>query len=251
MRLITGMQRQFIYFPDTTPVSPARRWFPGGRDVELRTEDGLALGAWLIPPLRADRAMAVLYAPGNGGNREGRAGLVACLAERGFTVLSMDYRGYGGNPGEPSEKGLATDARAAATLLRAEGFEGHHTIYLGESLGSAVVARLTTTYKPAGVVLRSPFTSLVDVAMGFLGPLAMLTPERFPVLDLLKGSDIPVTVIRGDADEVVPTALSAKVAAGVGNLHEELVIPGAGHNDEVMFGPVVAEAVARLAGAVT
>lgn len=251
MRLITGMQRRFIYFPDTTPVSSAQRWFRGGRDVELHTEDGLSLGAWLVPPLRADRGVAVLYAPGNGGNREGRAGLVAEMAARGFTVLSIDYRGYGGNPGDPSEDGLAADARAAASLLRAEGFNQRRTMYLGESLGSAVVARLASTHKPAGVVLRSPFTSLVDVAMGFLGPLAMLTPDRFPVLDLLKGSDIPVTVIRGDADEVVPTELSAKVAAGVGNLHEELVLPGVGHNDEVMFGPVVAEAVVRLAEAVS
>ncbi len=204
MRLITGMQRRFIYFPDTSPVSSAQRWFPGGRDVELHTEDGLALGAWLIPPLGADRGIGVLYAPGNGGNREGRAGLVAQLAARGFTVLSIDYRGYGGNPGEPSEEALAADARAAASLLRAEGFGMPRVIYLGESLGSAVVARLTSTDEPAGVVLRSPFTSLVDVARGLIGPLAELMPDRFPVLDLLKGTDIPVTVIRGDADEVVP-----------------------------------------------
>jgi len=251
VRLVTGMQRRFIYFPDTTPVGSARRWFPGGRDVQLHTEDGLTLGAWLTPPLRADRGIAVLYAPGNGGNREGRAGLVAQLAARGFTVLAIDYRGYGGNAGEPSETALAADARAAVTLLSAEGFDHRHTIYLGESLGSGVVARLTTTDKPAGVVLRSPFTSLVDIARDMMGPLALLTPDRFPVLDLLKDSDIPVTVIRGDADEVVPTASSARVAAGVGNLYEELVVPGARHNDEVMFGPVVAEAVLRLAEGLT
>jgi fermentation-respiration switch protein FrsA (DUF1100 family) len=245
------MPRRFIYFPDTTPVGPAQRYFPNGRDVVLRTDDGLHLAAWLVPPLRGDRHTAVLYAPGNGGNREGRAGLVAELALRGLTVLSVDYRGYGGNPGEPTEDGLAADARAAATVLREQGFSLSRTLFLGESLGSGVVARLATTHRPAGIVLRSPFTSLVDVAMGLFGPLAVLTPDRFPVLDLLEGSDIPLTVIRGGADEVVPTRLSAKVAAQAGALHEELVLPGVGHNDEVMFGPVVAEAVLRLASAVT
>lgn len=251
VRPFDDLRRRLIYFPDTTRVSPAWRWFSGGRDVVLTTDDGLSLEAWLVPPTTSDRGVAVLYAPGNGGNREGRAGLVAELAARGFTVLSIDYRGYAGNPGSPSEQGLAADARAAAALLRAEGFSPERTLYLGESLGSGVVARLASTHKPAGVVLRSPFTSLVEVAKGHFGPaVGPLLPDRFPVVDFLSASDIPVTVIRGEADDIVPSRLSARVAQAVGSLHEEVVLPGVGHNDAVMFGPVVAEAVARLADAV-
>ena len=85
--------------------------------------------------------MAVLVAPGNGGNRLGRADLAEELRRRGLAVLLMDYRGYGGNPGDPSEDGLARDAVAAAEALEDLGFPPERTIYFGESLGTGVVAR--------------------------------------------------------------------------------------------------------------
>ena len=74
--------------------------------------------------------------------------------------------------------------------------------------------------------------------------------DRFPVLDPIAASDVPVTVIYGDRDDVVPTELSVRVADGAPALVERVVIGGAGHNDAVMFGPRVADAVARLAGSV-
>ncbi len=82
--------------------------------------------------------MAVLLAPGNGGNRAGRAGLAEELSRRGLAVLLMDYRGYGGNPGRPSEDGLAADADAAVEALERLGYPTRRTLYLGESLGSGV-----------------------------------------------------------------------------------------------------------------
>ncbi len=104
--------------------------------------------------------MAVLVAPGNAGNREGRAGLAEELSRRGLAVLLMDYRGYGGNPGSPSEDGLAADADAAAEALKELGYPAQRTIYFGESLGTGVVAALQSRHPPAGMVLRSPFTDL-------------------------------------------------------------------------------------------
>ena len=120
--VLAGLQRQLIYFPDTGPVPPAGDVIDGARDVTLRTSDGLELGAWFVAPSPAsDLQMAVLVAPGNGGNRSGRIGLATELSRRGLAVLLMDYRGYGGNPGSPSEHGLAKDAMAAALALDALG----------------------------------------------------------------------------------------------------------------------------------
>ena len=107
--------------------------------------------------------MAVLVAPGNGGNRQGRAGFAEALSRRGLAVLLMDYRGYGGNPGSPNEDGLAADALAAAEALEELGYPPERTIYFGESLGAGVVAALQAKRPPAGLVLRSPFTELADV----------------------------------------------------------------------------------------
>ncbi len=250
--MLGPLSRSFVFFPEGGPVAPAARVLPGGQDVVLRTEDGLELEAWWFPPTGEDRRQAVLFAPGNGGHREGRATLFAALVERGFSVLAMDYRGYGGNPGAPTEEGLAADARAGAAFLLAAGFPPERTIYLGESMGTAVVARLATTNPPAAIALRSPFTSLAEVAKGLYGwlPVDVLIQDRFEEIDHLRGIHVPVTVIRGTADSIVPNALSAQVAAAVPCLHEDLVLPGVEHNDLVMVGPVVADAVVRLADAV-
>lgn len=253
--MVIGMawwqQRQLIYFPDTSSVPPAEAVIDGARDVALHTEDGLELGAWFVPVESGakDRDMAVLVAPGNGGNREGRAGFARELRQQGFAVLLMDYRGYGGNPGDPSEEGLALDALAAAEALEDLGYPPERTIYFGESLGGGVVAALQSRRPPAGVVLRSPFTDLADVGAHHYPwlPVRRLLRDRFPVVDELADSEVPVTVVYGDRDSVVPTELSERVADEVPVLAQRVVIEGADHNDPVMFGPRVAEAVARLA----
>jgi uncharacterized protein len=251
--MLTALQRQLIYFPDSTAVPPAGALIEGARDITLRTSDGLALDAWFVPPSSAsDMHMAVLVAPGNAGNRLDRLGLATELSRRGLAVVLMDYRGYGGNPGSPSEDGLAKDAMAAALTLEELGYPAEQTIYFGESLGSGVVAALQARRAPAGMVLRSPFTELADVAAHHYPwlPVRMLLKDKFPVTEHLSNSQVPVTVVYADRDSVVPTQLSARVADEAPTLVERLVIRGANHNDDVMFGPPVAEAVARLANAV-
>lgn len=244
------LQRQLIYFPDAAPVPSAGTVIDGARDLTVRTDDGLELGAWFVPaPARADRGFAVLMAPGNGGSRVGRAGLAEELRQRGFAVLLMDYRGYGGNPGSPSEDGLARDALAAAEALERLGYGAERTIYLGESLGTAVVAALQSVRPPAGLVLRSPFPELADVGGAHYPwlPVRLLLRDRFRTLEHLEHSEVPLTVVYGDRDSVVPPRLSERVADGAPALVERVVLEGADHNDPVMFGGRVADAVARLA----
>ncbi|GAB94850.1 hypothetical protein BJY21_002138 [Kineosphaera limosa] len=249
---IAALQRSLIYFPDRSDPGAATGHNPGGRDVRLHTDDGLDLTAWLLPPTTpGDRRVAVLYAPGNGGHRGARVPLHEQLTDRGFTVLALDYRGYAGNPGSPSEDGLAADARAGAAFLRAQGFAPERTIYFGESLGTGVVTRLATTDPPAGIVLRSPFTSLADVGSRHYPvlPVRTLLRDRYPSAELLPTIAAPVTVIRGTDDAIVPTGMSQEVARLAPNLHEEVVLDGVGHNDPAMFGPRVAQAVAALSDA--
>lgn len=251
--MLWALQRQLIYFPDPTPVPPAGDVIAGARDVTLHTADGLELGAWFIPATGpVDPGRAVLVAPGNGGNRAGRAEFAGALSRRGLAVLLMDYRGYGGNPGSPSQDGLAADADAAAGALKELGYPPQRTIYFGESLGSAVVAALQVRHPPAGIVLRSPFTELADVAAHHYPwlPVRALLRDRFPVMEHLATSDVPITVIYGDRDSVVPPVLSARVADHAPSLAERVVIAGTDHNDPVMFGSRVADAVVRLANGV-
>lgn len=241
------LQRRLIYFPDTSPLPPAGDVISGARDVTLHTDDGLELRAWFVPP-SGTGGMAVLLAHGNGGNIAGRAGLAEELRGRGFAVLLLEYRGYGGNPGSPSEEGLARDAEAALAALGDLGYPAERTILFGESLGTGVVARLSAGRDVAGVVLRSPFTELADVGAHHYPwlPIRQLLTDRFPVSAHLRNTAAPVAVIYGDRDTIVPTELSRRVAADAPTLVAEVVLPG-DHNDAIMFGSAVAEVVSRLA----
>ncbi|MEV0287565.1 alpha/beta fold hydrolase [Kribbella sp. NPDC050820] len=242
--VLWGYQRQLIYLPDTTTPTSV-----GAKDIVLETSDGLRLGAWLVPPLGADRGVAVLVAHGNGGNRAGRLPLAQALAGEGLTVLLFDYRGYGGNPGSPSERGLALDVRAAQEYLVEYGVPAARTVYFGESLGAAVVTELAVERPPAALVLRSPFTDLAAVGRHhypFL-PVTLLLRDKFPLVDHLTAVKAPTAVVYGSADSIVPPEQSRTVAEAAPTLKEAVEIPGADHNDAVLVhGPQVVATVARL-----
>jgi hypothetical protein len=247
-----GFQRQLIYLPEAAAVPPAA--IVGGKDVVLQTSDGLRLGGWLVPAREPDRGIAVLVANGNGGNREGRAPLAQALVAEGLTVLVFDYRGYGGNEGSPSERGLARDVRAAQRYLVNEvGVPAERILYFGESLGAAVVTELATEIAPGGLVLRSPFVDLASVGQThypFL-PVRLLLRDKFPLAKQLATVKAPVTVICGSADSTVPPDQSREVAQSAPTLKDLVEIPGADHNDPVLVhGPQVVAAVVRLAGAI-
>ncbi|MGY1764134.1 alpha/beta hydrolase [Geodermatophilus sp. SYSU D00779] len=249
--LLWGLQRRLVYFPDDGPVPAAAAVLPGARDVVLETSDGLRLGGWFVPGPDPG-APAVLVANGNGGHRGLRAPLAAALAGRGLAVLLFDYRGYGGNPGSPSEEGLARDVRAArASLLEEAGVPPDRVLYLGESLGAAVVTELATEHPPAGLVLRSPFVDLAAVGAEhypFL-PVRALLRDRYPVAERVATIRVPTTVVLGGADSIVPPAQSRAVAAAAAGLHRLVEVPGADHNDRVLLdGDALVDAVVELAG---
>lgn len=248
---IWGFQRRLIYFPDSATPPPAESVLPGAEDIVLVTSDGLELGAWFIPAeATADRQLAVLVAPGNGGHRSARAPLARALAARGFSVLLFDYRGYGGNPGSPSEEGLARDVRAARRyLVEDAGVPPHNVLYFGESLGTAVVTELATEHPPAALVLRSPFVDLASVGRThypFL-PVGLLLRDRFPLRDHLRTVTVPTTVVYGTSDSIVPAEQSRAVARAASHLHQVIAIRGAGHNDQVLlYGDELVDAVVDI-----
>lgn len=241
-------QRRLIYFPDRTlPPAPA-----GGREITLRTADGLRLGAWLFKPSSgtADRAVSVLVLPGNAGSRAGREPLAAALTSLGLTVLLLDYRGYGGNPGSPTESGLARDADAAQAYLAGL---GQPILYFGESLGAAVATALAIRHPPAALLLRSPFTDLPAAGGAnypFL-PVGLLLRDRFPVESVISQVTAPTAIVYGTADRVVPPEQSRAVADAAAGLIVLEVVDGADHNDLILAeGPQVTTAVATLVDAI-
>ena len=114
------LQRRLIYLPTGQPAAAPEQVLEGGSAVVLHTEDGLDLTAWQAPATGPATGITVLVLPGNAGSRAARVPLARALSAAGFDVVLLDYRGYGGNPGSPTEEGLAADARAAHRYLRAE-----------------------------------------------------------------------------------------------------------------------------------
>lgn len=231
-------QRHLIYLPDSAAVPPAAELLLGARDVTLRTEDGLSLGAYLVPPSGPNRGMTVLVAPGNAGSRVLRVPLAQRLAARGFGVLLMDYRGYGGNPGSPSEHGLIADVRAAYQyLVQQAGAASPRLVYFGESLGAAVVTRLAVEHPPAALVLRSPFTDLASVGTVHypLLPVRQLLWDRFPVTELIARVRVPTVIVYGGQDTIVPPEQSRAVAAAAGGPVRTVEVAGVDHNDPALL----------------
>jgi fermentation-respiration switch protein FrsA (DUF1100 family) len=249
--LVTGLlwafQRRLVYLPAGQPGdAPA-----GAQEVQLTTSDGLRLGAWFFPA-DDDAAPAVLVANGNGGHRGLRAPLATALQDAGLAVLLFDYRGYGGNPGSPSEEGIARDARAARSFLLEEaGADPRRLVYFGESLGAAVVTALAAEHPPGAMVLRSPFPDLAAVGSAhypFL-PVRALLRDRYPVAETVARVQVPTTVVLGSADTIVPPEQSRAVAGAAADLHRLVVVRGADHNDPALAeGPEVVQAVVELAG---
>ncbi len=243
-------QRNLIYLPSRGPVPPAHEVIAGARDVTLRTSDGLRLHAWFVPAYAPANGVTVLVANGNAGDRSLRSPLAQALAQEGISVLLFDYRGYGDNPGSPSEQGLALDVRAAYRFLAEKHMPEQHLLYYGESLGAAVVTELATEHPPAGLVLRSPFTDLAAVGQihyPFL-PVRALLRDRFPVLEHIRRLNIPTVVIWGTQDSIVPPEQSRAVAEAAAGRTTTVQVEGAGHNDLTLLeGRELIDAIVGLA----
>ena len=239
------LQRSLISLPQDQPAGSAADAVAGAEDVVLTTVDGLALGAWYVPAQAGHPT--VLVANGNAGHRGLRAPLATALAQHGLGVLLFDYRGYAGNPGSPSEEGLLDDGRAArAFLIEQAGIPPEALIYFGESLGAGVAAGLAAEHPPAALVLRSPFTSLAEVGRvhyPFL-PVRTLLRDRYPVLETMPRIDVPIVVVLGTSDSIIPPEQSRAVAAAAPRLWRLVEVPGADHNDLVLLsGRQLVEAV--------
>ena len=231
------LQRRLIYLPAGDAPPPATVGLPEAEPLRFTTADGLQLTGWYVPT-EGPPAGAVLVLPGNAGNRAGRVPLAAMLRETGLAALLVDYRGYGGNPGRPSQDGLLADARAAASALtRRSGVDADHTVYYGESLGAAVAAGLAAERPPAALVLRSPFPDLAAVgrrAYPWL-PVGALLRDPYPVSTWVAAYGGPTLVVAGDADTLVPAALSREVARVAGGHAEVEIVAGADHNHRALL----------------
>jgi fermentation-respiration switch protein FrsA (DUF1100 family) len=254
LTLLWLCQRRLIYFPLTPSVARVADVVPRASNVAIVTEDGLELQGWFFPPEREPRAVTVLVFNGNAGSRQDRLPLAAAFARRGLSVLLFDYRGYGGNPGAPSETGLIRDAHAARSWLEARpDVDPGRIVYFGESLGAAVAVALAAERPPSALILRSPFTSLVDTARVHYPwlPVGLMLRDSYDSIGRIPRVDCPLLVIAGEEDSIVPHAQSRRLFEAAQSRAKQFVsMPGADHNDAELTGSeaMVEAAVDFLSG---
>ncbi|NNG05006.1 MAG: alpha/beta hydrolase [Inquilinus sp.] len=224
-------QRSLLYFP-AGPAADAER-ATGGlmRTVSYTAADGQALGGWFHPP--AGDLPTLVYFHGNAGHHGDRAFAILPYAGRGYGVLLAGYRGYGGNPGRPSEQGLYADGRAALDWLAGQGIAADKVVLYGESLGTGVAVQMATEVPVAGLVLQSPFTSAVDVgqnAYWFL-PVRLLMWDRYDSLAKIGQVAAPLLVLHGESDGVIPSRFGRRLFEAAPEPKAAHFIPGGGHNN--------------------
>ncbi|MEE8370987.1 MAG: alpha/beta hydrolase [Sphingomonadales bacterium] len=224
-------QRQLMYFPDTQRYDPAAAGLKDFSEIELTTGDGVELVAW-YKAAAGGRPTIVIF-QGNAGNIANRVFKARAFSDRGFGVLMPNYRGYGGSGGKPTEEGLVEDGRTAMRYLEGEGIEAAEIILHGESLGSGVAVALATQFPVAALVLEAPYTSLPDVAASAYPwlPVRYLLKDRFDSLSRIGDLNMPLFVVNGTDDEVIPARLGRELFEAANQPKSMVSIQGAHHND--------------------
>lgn len=231
--LVYVFQRSLQYFPDKTrPQSPDKYALPGMQELHIAGEDGLQLLSWFMPPKNPDGKIIVFY-HGNAGHIGHRAIKSRYYIERGYGVFFLEYRGYGGNKGSPSEQGFYADARSALKWLDGKGYKTSQIIIYGESIGTGVAVQIASEIQPEYLILEAPFSSAVDVARRnyFFLPVDILMKDRFDNIDKISNVKSSLLIVHGDEDRVIPIEFAKNLFERANHPKEFVTINGGAHND--------------------
>jgi uncharacterized protein len=203
-------QRSMMYFPETVHTTPAQAGLPEAEEVTLTAADGERLVAWHVAP--HEERPIVLYFHGNGGALHYRVERFRKLLRDGIGFLGLEYRGYAGSSGSPSEAGLIADGEAAYAFAAAR-YPGKRIVLWGESLGTGVAVALAAE-KPVGrVILEAPFTSAAEVAglRYWYLPVRLLMKDQYRSDERIEKITAPVLILHGVHDHVVPYAMGERL----------------------------------------
>lgn len=221
------LQRYFIYFPHNNIPKVAKS--SEFREVTIVTSDGLSLLSWYKKA--SSNHPTILYFHGNAGNIALRKDALKPLTSAGYGLLLLEYRGYGGNHGMPSENGFYKDARAALKFLATKGVKSTQVILFGESLGAGVATLIATEYPVCAVILQAPFTSLKDVRKHHYPWLPFELWDKYDSLSRIKSVNAPLLVLHGLNDEVVPFSQGEKLYNSAQNPKKMKAFLKSGHNN--------------------
>ena len=209
--LLFIFQRNLMYHPEEN------NYFGDKLEVDIEkvyinTSDDLSLLGWFHKK-DLKKFKTIVYFHGNAGKLENRIHKLNHFKDMNVNFLIIAWRGFSGNEGKPSEKGLYVDGGSTITWLKNLGLNEEDIILYGESLGTGIATHLAQKNNYAGLVLETPFTSMVEAAKNFYPyiPVGLLLRDKYKNDQKIKNINIPVLVMHGEADQIIPFWMGKKI----------------------------------------
>ncbi len=234
-------QRGFLYHPSAKPADAAALRAAGYAPFPVSTADGLTLTAWRR--VGDPHKPTIVLFHGNAGDASDRIDIARQAARHGYGIVLATYRGFGGNPGRPSEDGLYADARATLDQAGPGPF-----VLWGESLGTGVATKMANERRVLGVILQSPYLSVADRAgeMFFWLPARRLVTDRFDSASRIATIAAPLLVVHGARDTLIPLAHGRALFDAATPPKTFVELPERGHGD--MAGPAFEAGLVEFLG---
>ncbi|MDT8440046.1 MAG: alpha/beta fold hydrolase [Desulfuromonadales bacterium] len=238
MPLHAFLEKSFLFFPTSdltgTPATVGLDY----REVAFAASDGQPLAGWLIPG--QEGAPVVVFCMGNYGNMSHRLDNLRLLHQLGVSLFIFDYRGYGQSGGNISEAGSYADLRGAVVWLAEQGFPPPRTILFGRSLGAAIALEVALGYRPAGLILEAPFSSIRVMGLThyplLYRLLGWLFDAEYDNLGKIGRLQSPLLILHGDRDTICPPAMAEQLYQAAPSPKRLEWLRGAGHNDTLVVG---------------
>ena len=181
-------------------------------EVQIKTSDDINLLGWFHKK-DLNRFKTVVYFHGNAGKLENRIHKLNHFKDIDVNFLIISWRGFSGNSGKPTETGLYEDGKSTIDWLKNIGLSDKDIVLYGESLGTGIATHIAQNRKFAGLVLETPFTSMVDAAKKVYPyiPVGILLKDRYENEKKIKHINIPILVMHGEADQIVPFKMGKKI----------------------------------------
>ena len=204
-------QRSLLYHPNENNYS-GDKISVDIEKVKIQTSDNIELLGWYHEKNLKDYKTLV-YFHGNAGSLENRIHKLNHFQDMNINFLIIAWRGFNGNKGKPSEKGLYVDGKSTIDWLIKKGVDEKNLILYGESLGTGVASHLAQNKNYAGIILETPFTSMIDAAKNFYPyiPVNLLLKDKFENYKKVKNINSPILIMHGEVDKIVPFSMGKKI----------------------------------------
>ena len=242
------MQRSLLYFPSRTYISLSQAHAnPAFQEMPVTTADGLNLKAWYAPA--SSRNFTIVFFHGNGDSLYVAAMVAEAYIEEGYGFLAVEYRGYSGLPGKPTETGLYEDGRACIQALIARGVPSRHIVLYGHSLCTGVAIQMAREFNVGGLMLLAPYLSIPALAQVHypLVPAKLFALDRFENEQKISAVHTPVLIAAGAQDDLIPPSQGQRLFSLANEPKEDQSSPGRGHNDSFdAFTPLSISWISRV-----